>query len=156
MPFPFATHPISSTFRLLVCVLPQFVATNLKVLFNISGTMQAPVTNVSLLGLGVRDSAYTYLDPHGVPSGGDWALQVPPLGDCGNWGCSLPPSFLPLQSFHFVCVCMFVAVQRSGAVFLQGTEGPCELHACPRLCGCRCGSLVRCVYGVRPGPTKVG
>ncbi len=33
-----------------------------------------------------RDTAYTYLDPHGVPSGGDWALQ------------------------------------RTGAIFMQGTE----------------------------------
>jgi len=52
-----------------------YVATNLKVLFNISGTQAAPVVGVTLAGLGIRDSAYTYLDPHGMPSGGDWALQ---------------------------------------------------------------------------------
>eukprot|EP00755_Sulcionema_specki_P008788 Sspe_Gene.41907::Locus_20289_Transcript_1_1_Confidence_1.000_Length_2420::g.41907::m.41907 len=31
--------------------------------------------NVSIIGMGFRDTAYTYLDPHSVPSGGDWALQ---------------------------------------------------------------------------------
>ena len=30
---------------------------------------------VSLLGLGLRDTAYTYMDPHGIPSGGDWTLE---------------------------------------------------------------------------------
>jgi hypothetical protein len=46
-----------------------------KWLFNITGSMKAPVQNVALLGLGLRDTAYTYLDPHGIPSGGDWTLE---------------------------------------------------------------------------------
>jgi hypothetical protein len=46
-----------------------------KHLFNITGTMAAPVRGVSLLGLGLRDTAYTYMDPHGIPSGGDWTLE---------------------------------------------------------------------------------
>ena len=46
-----------------------------------------PVTGVSLIGLEFRDAAPTYLEPHGMPSGGDWALQ------------------------------------RTAAVFVQGTEG---------------------------------
>jgi hypothetical protein len=33
------------------------------------------VRGVSLLGLGLRDTAYTYMDPHGIPSGGDWTLE---------------------------------------------------------------------------------
>ena len=37
--------------------------------------MAAPVRDVSLLGLGLRDTAYTYMDPHSLPSGGDWALE---------------------------------------------------------------------------------
>jgi hypothetical protein len=37
--------------------------------------MAAPVTDVSILGLGLRDTAYTYMDPHSLPSGGDWALE---------------------------------------------------------------------------------
>lgn len=34
-----------------------------------------PVRNVRLQGLGFRDTQYTYMDEHLVPSGGDWALQ---------------------------------------------------------------------------------
>ena len=52
-----------------------FVATSLEVLINISGTMAAPVRNVRIEGLVLRDTVYTYLEPHGLPSGGDWALQ---------------------------------------------------------------------------------
>mmetsp|Transcript_11963 Transcript_11963/g.27288 ORF Transcript_11963/g.27288 Transcript_11963/m.27288 type:complete len:891 (+) Transcript_11963:48-2720(+) len=58
-----------------------------KVLFNVSGTQWNPVSNVTFDGLTFRATRYTYMDPHGVPSGGDWALD------------------------------------RIGAVFLQGTEG---------------------------------
>ena len=52
-----------------------FVATNLKVLFNITGTKAFPAQHVAIRGVTLRDTAYTYLDPHGLPSGGDWALQ---------------------------------------------------------------------------------
>jgi hypothetical protein len=45
-----------------------------KVLVNVSGSQAAPVVNVSFAGLVFRDAAATYLDPHGLPSGGDWAL----------------------------------------------------------------------------------
>lgn len=31
--------------------------------------------DVQLTGLGLRDTAYTYMDPHGIPSGGDWTLE---------------------------------------------------------------------------------
>ena len=63
------------------------MATQARVLFNLTGTQAAPVTGVTIRGLTMRDTRITYLDPHGMPSGGDWALQ------------------------------------RSGAVFLQGTHG---------------------------------
>eukprot|EP00475_Leptophrys_vorax_P015852 TRINITY_DN2221_c0_g2_i1.p1 TRINITY_DN2221_c0_g2~~TRINITY_DN2221_c0_g2_i1.p1 ORF type:complete len:787 (-),score=214.49 TRINITY_DN2221_c0_g2_i1:1749-4109(-) len=65
----------------------EFVATQVKTLINVQSPQQKPVENLKLVGLGFRDTAYTYMDPHGVPSGGDWALQ------------------------------------RSGAVFLEGTSG---------------------------------
>jgi len=65
----------------------QFVATKAKVLFNITGTMDAPVKDITIRGVTLRDTRITYLDAHGMPSGGDWALQ------------------------------------RSGAIFMQGTEG---------------------------------
>jgi len=35
----------------------------------------SPLKNVKISGLGFRDTVYTFMDPHGVPSGGDWALQ---------------------------------------------------------------------------------
>jgi hypothetical protein len=53
----------------------SFVATNLKVLFNITGTMGQPATHIAIDGITLRDTACTYMDPHGLPSGGDWALQ---------------------------------------------------------------------------------
>lgn len=53
----------------------SFVATKLKVLFNVTGTMAEPAHHVSIKGVTLRDTEYTYFDPHGLPSGGDWALQ---------------------------------------------------------------------------------
>ena len=52
-----------------------FVATDLEVLVNISGTQAAPARGITIAGLTLRDTAYTYFAPHGLPSGGDWALQ---------------------------------------------------------------------------------
>eukprot|EP01084_Bolivina_argentea_P256721 432330_1 len=48
----------------------NFEATKLKVLMNYNN-----VKNVVVEGITFRDTAYTYLDPHGIPSGGDWGLQ---------------------------------------------------------------------------------
>lgn len=58
-----------------------------QILVNVSGTQWDPVKNVKLTGTKYTAAAYTYMEPHGVPSAGDWALE------------------------------------RMGAVFLQGTEG---------------------------------
>jgi hypothetical protein len=44
-------------------------------LFNITGTQADPVKGVTIQGLGMRDTAYTYMDPHSFPSGGDWTLE---------------------------------------------------------------------------------
>ena len=52
-----------------------FEATTLKALVNYTGTMEQPVENQVIRGMTLRDTAHTYLDPHGMPSGGDWALQ---------------------------------------------------------------------------------
>ena len=57
-----------------------FVATKTKVLFNVTGSQAAPVKDLVIRGLEIRDTALTYLgtdpaDIHGMPSGGDWALQ---------------------------------------------------------------------------------
>jgi len=39
----------------------QFVATQTKVLFNVTGTMEAPVKNLTIRGLLIRDTALTYV-----------------------------------------------------------------------------------------------
>jgi hypothetical protein len=53
----------------------QFVATSLKVLFNVTGTKARPAHHITIQGVTLRDTEYTYFEPHGLPSGGDWALQ---------------------------------------------------------------------------------
>ena len=51
-----------------------FEGVKLQVLMNMTGSMSKPVKNVAINGMTIRDSAITYLEPHGMPSGGDWAL----------------------------------------------------------------------------------
>mmetsp|Transcript_10171 Transcript_10171/g.19918 ORF Transcript_10171/g.19918 Transcript_10171/m.19918 type:complete len:924 (-) Transcript_10171:152-2923(-) len=46
-----------------------FRATRTKVLFNVSNTDSIMIRNIEL-----RDTAHVWLDPHEMPSGGDWAL----------------------------------------------------------------------------------
>jgi hypothetical protein len=52
-----------------------WVATQHQVLFNVTGSQSAPVRNVSFVGLGVRDAALSFFEPHSLPSGGDWSIQ---------------------------------------------------------------------------------
>ena len=47
----------------------------LKTLFEFRGTQANPVKGVTFSGITFTGAATTFLDPHGVPSGGDWALQ---------------------------------------------------------------------------------
>ena len=65
----------------------KFEATTTAELVRIEANMSHPAVNISFKGIGFKDTRYTYLDPHEMPSGGDWALQ------------------------------------RSGALFMEGTEG---------------------------------
>eukprot|EP00054_Salpingoeca_dolichothecata_P007214 m.41893 g.41893 ORF g.41893 m.41893 type:complete len:814 (+) comp16925_c0_seq2:2-2443(+) len=59
----------------------QFVAVVQHTLFNVTGeSMTNPVKDLTIKGVGFRDSAWTMLQPHGVPSGGDWALER--MGSC--------------------------------------------------------------------------
>ena len=51
------------------------IASDAITLFNVTGSQATPVTDVQFKGVGFRDTAYTYMAPHGMPSGGDWALQ---------------------------------------------------------------------------------
>jgi hypothetical protein len=53
----------------------SFVVPQAKILLNVSGTQWSPVKNVTIHGVKFTAAAYTYMDPHGVPSGGDWALE---------------------------------------------------------------------------------
>ena len=47
----------------------------LEVFFNVSGTMSAPVTDITFAGIAYRDQRKSLLDDWLVPSGGDWALR---------------------------------------------------------------------------------
>ncbi len=53
----------------------QFVVPKLHRLITVVGQLGKPVTNVTVRGLGMRDTKITYMEPWGVPSGGDWALH---------------------------------------------------------------------------------
>ena len=64
-----------------------FVVPTKKVLVNQTGTRWNPVKHVKLADTTYTATAFTYMEPHGVPSAGDWALD------------------------------------RTGSVFLEGTEG---------------------------------
>jgi len=47
----------------------DLVATQTRVLFNLTGTMSNPVKDITIRGVTMRDTRITYLDPHGMPSG---------------------------------------------------------------------------------------
>jgi hypothetical protein len=64
----------------------EVIVPQIRTLINISGTQWDPVQDLTIDGLVFKSARYTYMDPHGVPSAGDWALD------------------------------------RNGALFLQGTE----------------------------------
>ena len=51
------------------------VAPRLRTLINVSGTQWTPVRDVRHSGIGFTATRYTYMDAHGVPSAGDWALD---------------------------------------------------------------------------------
>ena len=52
----------------------KFEAVEKRVLINVTASAEKPVVNASILNNVQRDTRYTYMDPHGLPSGGDWAL----------------------------------------------------------------------------------
>jgi len=53
----------------------RFEAVVQNTLVRAIGTQADPVKSLRVVGLGFRDTASTMLEPHGVPSGGDWALE---------------------------------------------------------------------------------
>ncbi len=55
-------------------------ATQETELFHVIGSATGPnngtaAKGITIRGLEMKDTAMTYLEPHGLPSGGDWALQ---------------------------------------------------------------------------------
>ena len=52
-----------------------FEHAQLKQLFTVRGTQAKPATGVSFSSLAFTGTLSVFLDPHGVPSGGDWSLQ---------------------------------------------------------------------------------
>lgn len=52
-----------------------FEHARLKQLFTIRGTQDNPATDISFSGLTFTGTLSVFLDPHGVPSAGDWSLQ---------------------------------------------------------------------------------
>jgi hypothetical protein len=55
--------------------IPDLVASNLQTMIRIEGSMENPVRNIGIRGLGFRDAAKTYMEQWAAPSGGDWALH---------------------------------------------------------------------------------
>jgi len=53
----------------------EVIVPQLRTLINISGTQWDPVHDLTIDGLMFKSTRYTYMDPHGVPSAGDWALE---------------------------------------------------------------------------------
>jgi hypothetical protein len=52
----------------------EFVVPTTRILFNLTASQYNPIRNVKFQGLTFTATRYTYMDPHAVPSGGDWAL----------------------------------------------------------------------------------
>jgi hypothetical protein len=50
----------------------KFEAVINKTIVKLYGSAAHPVEDVRFEGITFRDAAYTYMEPHGVPSGGDW------------------------------------------------------------------------------------
>jgi hypothetical protein len=47
----------------------------LKALLVANATQAEPIVGLAIRGVGFRDTMPTYMEPHGVPSAGDWALE---------------------------------------------------------------------------------
>lgn len=47
----------------------------LLTLLRVNASQESPVRNLTISGIGFKDSAPSFMEPHAVPSGGDWALE---------------------------------------------------------------------------------
>jgi hypothetical protein len=92
-----------------------FEAVTTKVLLNYTGTQSSPITNVSVRGVTIRDTAYTYLDPHGAPAGGDWGLQR-------SGAVTLAGVFVCVCAHVCVCECVCVCVCGVGGAWVVSVD----------------------------------
>lgn len=53
--------------------------TRIRTLLSVNGSKTQPVMNVTVDSIGFRDARATYMDDHGVPSGGDWSMKRPAI-----------------------------------------------------------------------------
>eukprot|EP01060_Flectonema_neradi_P022943 TRINITY_DN3115_c0_g1_i6.p1 TRINITY_DN3115_c0_g1~~TRINITY_DN3115_c0_g1_i6.p1 ORF type:complete len:617 (+),score=153.29 TRINITY_DN3115_c0_g1_i6:596-2446(+) len=53
----------------------EYVVPTVKTAFNLTSGRYNPIKDVTIRGLTITALRYTYMEPHGVPSGGDWALD---------------------------------------------------------------------------------
>ncbi len=53
----------------------RFESVERQTLVDVRGTQAVPVRDLSLRGLALRDTAPTFMEKHGMPSGGDWGLH---------------------------------------------------------------------------------
>eukprot|EP01060_Flectonema_neradi_P015227 TRINITY_DN218_c1_g1_i9.p1 TRINITY_DN218_c1_g1~~TRINITY_DN218_c1_g1_i9.p1 ORF type:complete len:814 (+),score=246.12 TRINITY_DN218_c1_g1_i9:42-2444(+) len=53
----------------------EYVVPTVKTAFNLTASRWNPIRDVTIRGLTITAFRYTYMEPHGVPSGGDWALD---------------------------------------------------------------------------------
>lgn len=89
----------------------QFIVPVLNRLVSIIGTRAEPVVGVSIRGVGFRDARATYMEPWGVPSGGDWALHR---------GAAL---FIERTEQTSVVGCTFTRVDGNGLILSGYTRG---------------------------------
>lgn len=52
----------------------RYEAPQQRTLFNLNASRWQPIHNVTIRGLTLTGTRYTYMDPHGVPSAGDFAI----------------------------------------------------------------------------------
>jgi len=53
----------------------EFEIPVLQTLLAANASQHEPITGLTISGVGFRDTSPSYMEPHGVPSGGDWALE---------------------------------------------------------------------------------
>jgi hypothetical protein len=111
----------------------------LETLVHVAGSPTTPVQNVSIRGVGFRDSTPTYLKKWGVPSGTYMPVHSHALWMRG-WGPCRGPSSCKLRASRWYCLgpirnsnpylcsgcCTVVggdwALYRGGAVVIEGSE----------------------------------